>query len=119
MAKKIDVETFMAAFDHPLKSEVQAVRQIIKGVDPGITEQIKWNAPSYSYAGEYLVTFHLRPTDYVHLVFHHPATPTVASELLEGSYPDGRRMAYFSDMDAVTEKKEELERVISELVART
>ncbi len=119
MAKKLDVEAFMAALDHPLKSEVQAVRQIIMGVDPGITEQVKWNAPSFSYGDDYLVTFHLRPTDYVHLVFHHPATPTVTSELLEGSYPDGRRMAYFSDMNTVIEKKEALERVISDLITGT
>jgi hypothetical protein len=118
MAKKpLDIETFMAQLDHSLKPEVEALRAIIKGVNPGISEQVKWNAPSFSYGDEYLATFHLRPTNYVHLVFHHPKTPTVTSEILEGTYADGRRMAYFTDMDAVVARQAELERVIAELVA--
>jgi len=56
MAKPPTVDTFMAALDHPYKAEVQAVREIILGVHDGITEQVKWNAPSFGYEG-YLATF--------------------------------------------------------------
>lgn len=55
--KTAEVDAYMAKLEHPLKAELQAVRETIKGVNPGITEQIKWNAPSFSYRGEYLVTF--------------------------------------------------------------
>lgn len=46
-AKKIkgnsgNVDALMEALDHPLKAEVQAVREIIKGVDKRITEEWKW-----------------------------------------------------------------------------
>ena len=44
------VDAFMAALDHPFKAEAQVVRDIIKGVHPGITEEVKWKAPSFSYA---------------------------------------------------------------------
>jgi uncharacterized protein YdhG (YjbR/CyaY superfamily) len=54
--KTAEVDAFMAKLDHPFKAEVQAVREIIKGVNPHITEQIKWNAPSFSYK-DYLATF--------------------------------------------------------------
>ncbi len=109
------VNAAMDALDHPLKAEVEAVREIIKGVSENITEEWKWNAPSYSYRGEYLVTFNLREQKRLHLVFHNPAIPKVESRLLEGDYED-RRMAYFSDMDDVQAKRAELEKVVSELI---
>ena len=66
------VDAYMERLDHPRKAEVQAVRDLIKGVDSRITEQVKWNAPSFSYKG-YLATFNLRPTHHVHLVWHNGA----------------------------------------------
>lgn len=117
MAKKPKqtVADYMARLDHPLKAEVEALRDIIKGAHPGITEEVKWNAPSYSYT-EYLVTFNLRATRHVHLVFHNPHIASVDSPLLEGDYAD-RRMAYFTSMDDVHAKRAELERVLSRLIA--
>jgi len=53
------VDEFMDKLDHPFKAEVQMIREIIKKVNKEITEQIKWNAPSFSYKGESLVTFNL------------------------------------------------------------
>ena len=37
---------------HPLKGVMQALREIILGVDPEIAEHIKWNAPSFYYNGQ-------------------------------------------------------------------
>lgn len=116
--KTAEVDAYMVKLEHPLKAEVQAVREIIKGVNPGITEQIKWNAPSFSYRGEYLVTFNLRAANRVHLVWHNPAVASIKSELLEGDYKD-RRMSYWyeASMADVKSVREELIRVVRELVA--
>lgn len=65
-----DVETFMNGLEHPLKPEIEAVRKIVSGAHPGLTEHIKWNAPSYRYQGEDRVTFNLRGKDGFLLVFH-------------------------------------------------
>jgi hypothetical protein len=64
-----DVETFLASLDHPFKREILAVRQILLGADPGITEGIKWNAPSFR-TSEYFATFHLRARDGVQVILH-------------------------------------------------
>lgn len=109
------VEEFMSALDHPLKAEVQTLRDIIKGANKEITEEIKWKAPSFSYTGEYLVTFNLRDTSHVHLVFHNPLIPQVKSKLLEGDYVD-RRMAYFADMRDVETKKPALQKALKDLI---
>jgi hypothetical protein len=108
------VDELLAERNHPLATEVQAVRRIIKGVDERITEEWKWSAPSFSYKG-YLVTFNLHATDRVHLVFHNGAILDDQGGLLEGDYPD-RRMAYLTDMRDVKAKAPRLRRAIQEWI---
>ncbi len=59
----------MAALQHPLKTDIEAVRQIILAASPAITDGIKWNAPSFR-TREFFATTHLRSTDQVQLIFH-------------------------------------------------
>jgi uncharacterized protein YdhG (YjbR/CyaY superfamily) len=109
------VEEFMQRLEHPFKAEVEMVREIIKGVHPDIAEQIKWNAPSFSYKGESLVTFNLWEKKRIHLVFHNPMIAEVKSKLLEGEY-DHRRMAYFADQNDIQAKKKSLEKALKDLI---
>lgn len=104
---------------HPLRAQIDRLRDITRAIDPAIVEEWKWNAPSYRIASDYLYTFMLRPDDYLHLVFHHPDAPSIDSELLEGDYADGRRMVYLRGADDVTAKLPELTRVLNELVRRS
>jgi uncharacterized protein YdhG (YjbR/CyaY superfamily) len=110
-----EVDHFLKELDHPLKAEVQMIREIIKNVNNEITEQIKWKAPSFSYKGEYLVTFNLRDQQKIHLVFHNPQIANVKSKLLEGDYKD-RRMTYFADENDVKAKKTVLEKELKDLI---
>ncbi|HEV2906592.1 MAG TPA: DUF1801 domain-containing protein [Actinomycetota bacterium] len=114
--KTPEVDAYMVKLQHPLKLEIQAVRELLKGVNRQITEQIKWNAPSFGYKGEYLLTFNLRETKRVHLVWHNPAIVKIKSGLLEGEYPD-RRMSYLSDMADVKAKRQELTGIARELLS--
>jgi len=109
------VDKFMQELNHPLTSEIEAVRSIIKGVNKDINEEIKWKAPSFNYKGEYLVTFNLRDTKRIHLIFHNAKIPEVKSKLLEGDYKD-RRMMYLADMKDIKAKKAELEKILKQLV---
>ena len=111
--KKVDES--MENLHDPFKAEVQTVRDIIKNVNKDIAEEIKWKAPSFSYNGEYLVTFNLWEREHIHLVFHNPEISKVKSKLLEGDY-DHRRMAHFSDKDDINAKKPALEKVLKDLI---
>src|SRR5687768_229913 len=111
--KKVD--EFMEKLDHPFKAEVQVIRDIIKNVNKDITEEIKWNAPSFAYKGEYLVTFNLWEKKRIHLVFHNPMVSKVKSKLLEGDY-DHRRMAYFADQREIQAKRKTLEKALKDLI---
>ncbi|MBL8089979.1 MAG: DUF1801 domain-containing protein [Anaerolineales bacterium] len=109
------VDKFMLELSHPLKAEIEALRSIIKGVDKDINEEIKWKAPSFNYKGEYLVTFNLRDTRRIHLVFHNPMIAKVKSDLLEGDYKD-RRMTYFSNMKDIKAKQTAFVKAIKDLI---
>lgn len=109
------VDAFMDKLDHPFKTEVQMVREIIKTVNADIAEQIKWNAPSFSYKGESLVTFNLWEKERIHLVFHNPMISKVKNKLLEGDY-EHRRMAYFDDQQDIETKRPALEKALRDLI---
>ncbi|MBS1520186.1 MAG: DUF1801 domain-containing protein [Bacteroidetes bacterium] len=119
------VDAYMAKLDYPLKNIAQALRGVILSTDPEIGEEVKWNAPTFFYAGEmrhfdpkeykrYLIVFNLFQKDCLRLVFPSGARVNDTSGLLEGSYADGRRLAMFRSMDDVHAKKDVMQKVIKE-----
>ena len=60
---------FMAALDHPLKTDIEAVRRIVLGVSPAIGEGVKWNSLSFRKS-DWFATVNLRSKDVIQLVFH-------------------------------------------------
>jgi 3-methyladenine DNA glycosylase AlkD/uncharacterized protein YdhG (YjbR/CyaY superfamily) len=111
------VSAYMEKLTIPLKAEMEAVRKIIKNTHKDLGERIKWNAPSYYYNGEDVVTFNGWATKNIHLVFHHPAIVTIKSAMLVGDY-DKRRMMYFKDKKEIAKGKKELERIIKSLISK-
>ena len=63
------VEAFLETYDQQFKVEILALRQIILGVDPSITEGIKWNVPSFC-TSEYFATFNLRGKEGIGIILH-------------------------------------------------
>lgn len=82
-----EVDRFMRELDHPLKEGVERLRSAILDSNDEITEHVKWNAPSFRYAGEDRVTFRLYPEDRVQLVFHRGAR--VRSDSKDFVFRDG------------------------------
>lgn len=79
------VADFFADLDHPLRSAMEKVREIILAADDAITEQIKWKGPSFCYNGDDRVTFNVRD-DAILLIFHRGAKvkdSTGAGRLIE------------------------------------
>lgn len=67
------LDAWLAALDHPRKAEVAALVTLALAARPGITGHIKWNAPSFLYAGDDRVTLGLRPNGALQIVFHRGA----------------------------------------------
>ena len=113
---KAVVDAYMRDLDHPFKAEIEALRAIILGVSPKISERIKWNAPSFFYK-EDLGAFHPRATEFAHLVLLFPGGAGVPakSSLLEGTAKD-RREAKFHSLEDIETKKRALEKLIKDWV---
>ena len=117
------VDEYLQKLKHPLVEVIEALRQIILSADREIGEEIKWNAPTFFYAGQmkpsdpkeykrYIVVFNLYRKDCIRLVFPSGAKVKDKSGFLEGNYADGRRLAMFHDMNDVKSKKKALQGVI-------
>lgn len=115
MAKPLNepekLAAFLAALEHPLKPEISAVREIILGADHRITEGVKWNAPAFYYKGD-MAVIHVKAQQHVMVIFPAGATIPDSTGLLEGTYPDGRRMAFFNNMQEVRDKAPLLSQVV-------
>ena len=119
------VDAYMSRLKHPLAKVVEDLRQIILSTDEEIGEEIKWNAPTFFYAGKmkptnpkeyrrYIVVFNLFKRDCIRLVFPSGAKVKDASGLLEGDYADGRRLAMFYSSKDVKSKAKALRAVITQ-----
>jgi hypothetical protein len=64
-----DASAFLAALDHPLKADIEAVRKIVLGASPDIAEGVKWNSLIFRMS-DWFATVNLRSKDVVQLVFH-------------------------------------------------
>lgn len=122
------VDAYMEKLKHPLAGVAKALREIILKTAPEIGEEIKWNAPAFFYRGElppfnpkeykrHIVVFNFYKRDCVRLVFPSGARVKDKSGLLEGDYPDGRRLALFHNMREVEYQKATLQRLVSQWLA--
>jgi len=71
--KKPTVAAFLAALRHGRADEVERLRGLILAAHPDLTEQIKWNAPSFAIDGDDRVTLRLAPGDVLQLILHRGA----------------------------------------------
>ena len=110
------VDAFLDVLDHPRLAAVRRLRAIlIEGV-PGLTEHVKWNAPSFVSAGVDRLTFRLRPGDVLQLIFHRG--PSVRDDAHEFSFEDptgllawqtpDRAVLTFGDLADVEEKAQDV-----------
>jgi len=107
-----EVDEFLRELTHPLEEGVAELRDAILASDDGITEHIKWKAPSFCYGGDDRVTFRLGPGESVQLVFHRGAKVRADSDefsfedetgLLKWAAPD-RATLTLSDLEDLREK---------------
>lgn len=83
MAKApVTVDAFLDKLEHPLKDGILALRKTILGANSKITENIKWNAPSFCYEGDDRITFRIPPHGKaeVQLIFHRGAKSKDSSD---------------------------------------
>jgi hypothetical protein len=104
-----EVDAWFASKQPPLEALMQQVRACILGVDPRVTESIKWSTPTFSFEGN-IASFN-PAKNFVSLLFHRGAE-------IPGDHPrlvgDGRlaRTMRFADHDDFASGTGELADVI-------
>lgn len=120
-----DADALLRSLKHPMAEDIDALRAVILKAHPGLTEGVKWNAPSYSVDGEDRITFQLRAKDKILLVFHRGAkkkAPPKRGRLIEDDSgllewaADDRAIATFRAGE-VAPKKKALAAVVKRWVA--
>ena len=117
------VHAYMQKLKHPMSEVVATLRKIILSTDDQIGEEIKWNAPTFFYAGEmapsdpkkykrYIIVFNLYQKDCIRLIFPSGATIKDNSGFLQGDYADGRRLAFFHNLGEVKSQTKPLQQAI-------
>lgn len=83
------VDAFLHASTHVRKPEIERLRRAILSADVELTEQVKWNAPSFCTGGDDRITFRLQPGDRVELVLHRGVRKRTDAETFEFADPTG------------------------------
>lgn len=64
-----DVDHFLEKLKHPHKAGIEQLRTLILGLSKEITEEIKWNAPSFKL-DDHFATFRVQPPKNIQLILH-------------------------------------------------
>jgi len=116
------VEAFLTGLDPTTRSEVEALRRIILGVDPAIAEGIKWKVPSFCTT-EYFATLHLRMKAGIGLILHLgakvraiPSVPVEDPEGLLQWLAKDRALIAFTGLEEIQARGPALEALIRQWV---
>jgi hypothetical protein len=121
------VSAYIAQLDETVGPIVEKLRQIILDTDPEISEEIKWNAPSFYYTGEmkpfdpkeykrHIIVMNLHKR--IMMVFPSGARINNNNNLLTGDYTDGRRLLYITGMDDVFQKEQALRDAVKDWISK-
>ncbi len=128
MDKFKTVDEFLDELDQDRRLQVLKLREYILNAEPSLTENIKWNAPSYVKDNEDRITFNtMNKEQVVKLVFHMGATrkedkngqPVLKNADLIEWVSDIRGYMTFRSLEEITLKEEEIMRIIREWLLLT
>lgn len=118
-----DVNGHLDTRKHPLREEIDAVREIIKNASSEIKEHVKWNGPSFymetpekDYDFGNIVM--LREEFVQFIIVYYKGLPENDHGILTGTWKD-RNEIRFMDMADIKSKKDALTEVVKDWVKLT
>lgn len=117
------VESYLRDLKHPLKPTLVALRSLLRGVDPRIVEEIKWNSPSFKL-DDHFATFNLRKNAAL-LVLHRGARTKPPATRLAIDDPSGildwrgndRAIVSIEDAASLAKKRAALRAILTQWIA--
>ena len=121
------VSKFLDDLKHPLRAEIDQLRLLIVSSVKGLSENIKWNGPNYSFENEDRITMRVQPPKQIQLIFHRGAKKRVQpkdkiiddrSGLLAWKEND-RAVASFKRMEDIAKFAPALKKIVGEWIEAT
>jgi Domain of unknown function (DU1801) len=82
------VDEFLASLKHPHLAGIEQLRAMILGMNKKISEEIKWNAPSFKLV-DHFATFRVSPPKNIQLILHTGAKAKSNARAFKIDDPDG------------------------------
>lgn len=122
-----EVTSFLDSKEHPLRTEIEYLRNVIMSSRHELKEGIKWNGPNYSHEGEDRITMRIQPQKQLQVIFHRGAKVKTQPDhrLLEGKYSflvwkeNDRAIATFRDMDDILQNVDVLREMVNQWIEAT
>lgn len=127
-SKKNEIDELILKYEPDFIALINLVRQYILAIDKEISEEIKWNSPSFFYNGdmkafnpkEYkrdIVVMNLRKNTLL-LIFPTGNVIEDKYHILEGNFEDGRRMITVNSIEEFKEKETGLKQFIENWLSK-
>jgi len=121
-----EVTQFLDQLNHPLRDEIELLREYILSAKSGIAENIKWNGPNYTFNWEDRITMKIQPPKNLQLIFHRGAKvlEMPKEKLLNEDFgllnwkTNDRAVATFVTMDEIVANKESLSKIVNEWIEK-
>lgn len=117
-----EVSQFLDDLHHPMRTEIDHLREILLSAASDLSENIKWNGPNYTLHDEDRITMRVQPITQkqIQLIFHRGAKKQEQPkekliEDLSGILvwkENDRAVASFRGLEEITERKEELKNIV-------
>ncbi len=117
-----EVSVFLDEQNHPLRKEIQLLRQSILSSNKHLSENIKWNGPNYCVDKEDRITMKIQPPKNIQIIFHRGAKvkEQPKEKLIKEDFGllawkgNDRAVATFKSMIEIEKCKESLSTIITE-----
>ncbi|NNL18712.1 MAG: DUF1801 domain-containing protein [Boseongicola sp.] len=105
MGKNAKVDAWLEAYENPMKPVVSAIRDIVLAELPVVSEDIKWQAPTFIYKGN-IASFFPKAKAHASLMFHKGAEIPGVFPSLEGDGKEARTFKVASLEELATKEAE-------------
>ena len=68
-----EVTALLDQLNHPMRSEIDTLRNVILDASEQLDENVKWNGPNYSIGADDRITLKVQPAKQVQIIFHRGA----------------------------------------------
>ena len=121
-----EVTSFLDVQNHPFRTEIEVLRNIILDSNTDLKENIKWNGPNYIFNNEDRITIKINPPKIIQIIFHCGAKvkEQPQNKLIDNDFgllqwkENNRAVASFKSMNDIEINKENISSIVKQWIIK-